>query len=151
MKVSELVNQTLTKIEHSCCTGAESDDKESSFLKIAKIVARLGLGLLCAAVAPSIFLPFFLAGAAWAFYQVTQDKDIVEVSSANGGCTQLYLENLAGMRLPAEASFLFNTAIQLFHVIVCPLVFASYASATLGTFAGREVAVIYDRLKHEEV
>lgn len=146
MQVGDLVNKTINTIEQSCC---KRQVEESSVLKMAKIVARVAIGLLCITVAPEVFVPFFLGGAIWAFYQVAQNREFLTIKDSNGGCTQLYLESLAGLKLPAEASFFFNTAIQIFHVIVCPVVFGSYASAVLGGFAGREVALAYEGMRQK--
>lgn len=152
MKLGEFVNKGVCSLENriygtkNCC-----EEKDSSIIRVAKLVGKVAIGLIALVLAPVYFTPFFAAGTLWGVY-ATLNKQNLDLSCGKlTGCMESFLEYLYQMKLPDEASFFFNAAIAIFHLVECPLVFSPMAGAVIGGWTGREVALIYDRYKEDEI
>lgn len=130
---------TIKSSQNCGCIAETQQPKVEIFdrvLDAAEKISVVALGVLAATTSLELFLPFFLAGSAYGIYSYFQNRDIVTVQGTLG-CTQGFLEQLTGIKLPRPVSFGANLAIVVCHLDHHASVFVPLVGISVGAWAGK--------------
>jgi|GEM_PF-2409186 len=130
---------TIKRSENCGCVTQAHQLKVEIFdrvLDIAEKISVVALGVLAATTSSELFVPFFLAGSAYGIYSYFQNRDTVTVQGTLG-CTQGFLEQLTGIKLPRPVSFAANVAIVVCHLDHHASVFVPLVGISVGAWAGK--------------
>ena len=111
---------------------------KTPFMETAEKVSAMVLTILAAITNISLFVPFFLIGCAYGVYTECTDPSGSSCVSSGGGCSQGFLEEITGIRLPKPVSLIANTAITYCHIEHHSDVFVPLVGIISGMKMGKE-------------
>lgn len=123
---------------HGCCMDHHTHTtKKSSMLRVLECVSAVALGVFSAITNIKLFVPFFLVGMAIGVYQYLKEGKQAGNNAPVSACSQGFLEQLTGSRLPVVISLMANIAVTLCHIDHHSDVFVPIVALTLGTWVGK--------------
>lgn len=111
----------------------ESIDK---LVKLLEIVSAVALAAFAFYTSWQLFLPFFLVGAAIGVYGFYQNQKH-NTKSNSASCSQGFLEQLTGVKLPRPVSILANVGVTVAHMSHHANVFVPMGAVIFGSWAGQ--------------
>ena len=116
-----------------------SSREESFFDKVmsaAEKVSVLALGILSAMADIKLFIPFFLCGLGYGIYSAINNENAGPHQAASA-CSQGFLEQITGIRLPRPVSLIANVAITACHIDHHSSVFVPITALSFGAWVGK--------------
>lgn len=107
-------------------------------IEVAEKISALVLTVFAAVTQISLFVPFFLTGCAYGAYTESTDPSNNSSFSSGGGCSQGFLEDITGVKLPKPVSLIANTAVTYCHIEHHSDVFVPLVGITSGIWVGKE-------------
>lgn len=132
---------------HACCHEPVHQPSISEQLfKILEKVSAVALGAFAAYASMELFLPFLLLGTAVGLYQhFSSTRDHAD-GSTGSGCSQGFLEQLTGVKLPPLLSLGANLAITWCHIDHHTSIFVPVIALSLGAWAGQALGDLSSRI-----
>lgn len=124
----------------ACCQGHHHHPSTSDQLfHLLEKVTAIALGVFCAYASMELFLPFFFAGVAIGLYQHLSSNVLEEAPAGISSCSQGFLEQLTGVRLPPLISLVANVAVIWCHIDHHTAIFVPIVGISLGAWSGQAV------------
>lgn len=135
-------------VHHDCgCDHVHPHHKpvsERLFVLLEKVSA-VALGAFAAYASFELFLTFFLTGTAVGIYQYITTGPREETGHGGSTCSQGFLEQLTGVKLPPLISLGANLAITWCHIDHHTSVFVPIIGLGIGAWAGQTGASLCSR------
>ena len=112
--------------------------EKDPLIEIAEKISAIVLTIMAATTNISLFVPFFLIGCAYGIYTESINPSAGNACSPGGGCSQGFLEEITGVRLPKPVSLVANTAITFCHIEHHADVFVPLVGAISGIWIGKQ-------------
>ncbi len=129
----EAISQTTH--QHHTCNIPSTNSKIS---KVITTICRVAIGVFAAIVAPKLFACTFAIGLAWGIYQAYKNPEVEHKHMVPAGCSQAFLEHLAGVHFSEEMTLAIGAAITITHIEHHPEVFVSLVGVALGHYVGKQ-------------
>lgn len=133
---------TVHNHSHSCCPPHSHHQNKSTSEKLFYLlekVSAIALGIFAAYACFELFLPFFLLGAAVGLYQYYSGEH-AHAEKGRSSCSQGFLEQVTGVKLPPLLSLGANLAVTWCHIDHHTTIFAPIVGLSLGAWAGQTMA-----------
>ncbi len=133
----------------SCCSHTHHAHAQSTSDKLFYLlekVSAVALGIFAAYANFQLFLPFFLIGTAVGLYQYFSGERAQAVK-AGSSCSQGFLEQVTGVKLPPLLSFGANLAMTWCHIDHHTTIFVPIVGVSLGAWAGQSLAHLASRIR----
>ena len=125
----------------ACCQGHHCEESISIRLfHLLEKVTAVALGVFCAYASMELFLPFFLAGMAIGLYQHFTSEGVRAGPTGITSCSQGFLEQLTGVKLPPLVSLVANVGVTWCHIDHHTAIFVPIVGVSLGAWSGQAVA-----------
>jgi hypothetical protein len=123
----------------ACCHGHEHRHESVSdrVLYILEKVTAVALAVFCAYACMELFLPFFLVGMAVGLYQHISAQGQLEGPTGAASCSQGFLEQLTGVRLPRLVSLIANVGVTWCHIDHHTTIFVPVVAVSVGAWVGQ--------------
>ncbi|MBM3207965.1 MAG: hypothetical protein FJZ57_05095 [Chlamydiae bacterium] len=132
-------NRRLEQLRTRLARGPIAIEQPSTFDKVmsaAEKVSVLALGILSAMADIKLFIPFFLCGLGYGIYSAINNENAGPHQSASA-CSQGFLEQITGIRLPRPVSLIANVAITACHIDHHSSVFVPITALSFGAWVGK--------------
>lgn len=124
---------TSCKTEHSCF----ANKKFRLVMAILEKISLIALAVFAAYTAPELFFPFFGFGVLLGAYLHWGEKKEHHDHDHGGGCSQGFIEQLTGVKLPAPLGLAANVAITVCHIDHHASVFVPLIGLNSGMWIGK--------------
>lgn len=130
------------KCGHRGCETQHSFFKNEKFLKVMVILEKISLcalAIFAAYISPKLFFPFMGGGivlGAYLYWDTHTEQDPEGIEDT-GGCSQGFLEQLTGVKLPPPIGLGANLAITACHLEHHAAVFAPLIGLNFGMWVGK--------------
>jgi hypothetical protein len=131
---------------HCCHEHVHQPSISEQVFKILEKVSAIALGIFAAYASMELFLSFLLLGTAVGLYQHFSSTSNQANSSAGTGCSQGFLEQLTGVKLPPLISLGANLAVTWCHIDHHTDVFVPIIALSLGAWAGQSLGSLASRV-----
>lgn len=141
---------------HSHChhdhAHSPQSEKLQKVMKVLEVVSLVVLAVIACYTNYKLFLPFFGAGILLGTYMhwKTEQKPTLISGSDGGGCSQGFLEQLTGVKLPAPIGLAVNVAMTYEHIVhhskIFPPIIGLNAGYWVGKYLGYYIPVVYRSL-----
>ncbi len=123
---------------HECCNEhVHQPSLSDQVFKMLEKVSAIALGVFAAMADMGLFTSFFTAGVAMGLYQYLSSTHREAAAPSGSGCSQGFLEQLTGIKLPPLISLGANMAITWCHIDHHTSIFVPVIGLTLGDWAGQ--------------
>ena len=132
-------NRRIERLRTRLPQNAIPAEKPSTFDKVmsaAEKVSVLALGILSAMADIKLFIPFFLCGLGYGIYCAINNENAGPHQSGSA-CSQGFLEQITGIRLPRPVSLIANVAITACHIDHHSSVFVPITALSFGAWVGK--------------
>ncbi len=109
---------------------------ENSLFTYLEKISAVALGVFALMNSAPLFISFFLLGIGVRWYQI-RSGDCASVNRTGSSCSQGFLEQVTGIRLPPLISFAANLAVIWCHIEHHPTIFVPIVGISLGAWAGQ--------------
>jgi hypothetical protein len=134
---------------HECCNRpVHQPSLSDQTFKMLEKVSAVALGAFAAMADMGLFIPFFTAGAALGLYQYLSSTHREAHASSGSACSQGFLEQLTGVKLPPLISLGANMAITWCHIDHHSSVFVPVIALILGDWAGQLLGDLGSKISH---
>jgi len=106
-------------------------------LLVAEKISAVALGAFSAYTNIQLFVPFFLVGIALGIHTFLKREASHVGHVPSIGCSQGFMEQLTGIKLPTALSLAANIAITICHIDHHETVFVPIVAISLGAWAGK--------------
>jgi hypothetical protein len=124
-----------TSNSHHVHQGAKS--KMDITMNILEKVSAVALGAFSLYTSWKLFTPFFAIGLAIGAYNYFQNRKTCHHQAPGSACSQGFLEQLTGVKLPAPISLVANIAITVCHIDHHAIVFVPIIGLSMGAWVGK--------------
>ncbi len=132
---------------HACChEHVHQPSISEQLFKILEKVSAVALGAFAAYASIELFLPFLALGVAVGLYQYFSSTRDHADGSGGSGCSQGFLEQLTGVKLPPLLSLGANLAITWCHIDHHTSIFVPVIALSLGAWAGQALGDLSSRI-----
>lgn len=123
----------------TCCSGLthERPLSDTLFYSLEKITA-VALGVFCAYTDIQLFIPFFAIGVGVSIYEHYSGNER-EGCGDPTSCSQGFMEQLTGVKLPPLLSLMTNLAVTWCHIEHHTKVFVPIIGISIGAWMGKSV------------
>jgi hypothetical protein len=101
--------------------------------------SAIALGIFSAYTNLKLFIPVFLLGISLGIYNYFEGINKHTHSSSTSSCSQGFMEQLTGIKLPAPLSLIANIAITVCHIDHHDTVFVPIVAASIGAWTGQSL------------
>lgn len=121
----------------ACCHPHRHESMSDRVLYILEKVTAVALGVFCAYASMELFLPFFFVGMAVGLYQHISAQGEAGGPTGTASCSQGFLEQLTGVRLPRFVSLIANVGVTWCHIDHHTTIFVPIVGVSLGAWIGQ--------------
>ncbi len=125
---------------HCCAKPRAPISISEKIFHLLEKVSAVAVGVFAAFASIELFLPLFLTGTAVGIYQSLTAEHVHNETRKVSSCSQGFLEQLTGVKLPPLLSLGANLAVTWCHIDHHTTVFVPVVGLTLGAWAGKSFA-----------
>ncbi len=114
--------------------------KSTRVMEVLEKISAVALGIFSAYTNIKLFAPFFLLGVGIGVYtHIKHGPKDLEASSGGSACSQEFIEQVTGVKLPAPISLAANIAVTVCHIDHHTTVFVPIVGLAVGNWVGRNI------------
>lgn len=119
-------------------------------MRVLEIISLIALSVFAASLDPLLFAPFLAFGVILGVYMHWNKSHQASHLDIDGGCSQGFLEQLTGIKLPALLGLAVNIALMWCHIDHHSQIFVPIIGLNTGIWIGK-LATHYLPLCHKKI